>query len=168
MKYSATLDLKAKLITGFVAVLFAAITIYNSTLINFNKKDMTFNIVLLLATIFIVLVFVFCYAYRPIGYIVNGTSVTVKRPVSDIVIAFDTINDVFLPAPESMRWTIRTFGNGGLFGYFGWFSNCTYGAMTWYATRTENYLIIVTRDNKKIVLTPDDTGMITEIQTAKV
>lgn len=32
--------------------------------------------------------------------------------------------------------------------------------MTWYATRTNNYVMIVTEDNKKIVLTPDDMQMI--------
>ena len=36
--------------------------------------------------------------------------------------------------------------------------------MTWYATRRNNYLIIETDDNEKIVLTPDDTKMIDEIK----
>ena len=63
-----------------------------------------------------------------------------------------------------MKWTIRTFGVGGLFGYYGKFRNKTFGNMTWFATQQKNYLIFETTNNQKIVLTPDDTDMIKEIQ----
>lgn len=63
-----------------------------------------------------------------------------------------------------MKWTIRTFGNGGLFGYFGKFYNAAFGKMTWYATRRNNYLVLSTSENGKIVLTPDNLEMAKEIE----
>jgi len=35
--------------------------------------------------------------------------------------------------------------------------------MTWYATRSSNYLMLVTKNDKEIVITPDDTEMLDEI-----
>ncbi len=164
MQYKATLDLKSKIITGFVAVLFLAIIVYNFKLTDFKAEDPTRTTVLVLTTVLLVSIFIFCYLYRPLRYVVDNKKVIIKRPIKDLIINIDNIKDAFLPTKESMKWTFRTFGNGGLFGYFGSFRNGTYGGMTWYATKTSNYLIIVTKDNDKIVLTPDDTGMINEIK----
>lgn len=163
MEYKATLDLKAKIITGFVAVLFFGITVYNINLIGINADDPTQTTILVLTTVLIISIFLFCFLYRPLRYVVGYDKVIVKRPIKDFTIEVNNIKDAFLPSKESMKWTIRIFGNGGLFGYFGSFRNGTYGGMTWYATRTSNYLIIVTKDNDKIVLTPDETAMVNEI-----
>ena len=56
---------------------------------------------------------------------------------------------------NDMGLTIRTFGVGGLFGYFGKFFNSKIGRLTMYGTRRNNTVLIET-DNKKIILTPDD------------
>jgi len=81
-----------------------------------------------------------------------------------MVIPLENVKDVFVATRESMKWTIRTFGNGGLFGYFGKFRNGNYGNMTWYATRSNNYVMIITASDKKIVLTPDEVSMVDEIR----
>ena len=57
---------------------------------------------------------------------------------------------------ETMKWTVRTFGVGGLFGYFGKFANRALGSMTLYATRRNNYVLIITTDERKIIITPDE------------
>lgn len=57
---------------------------------------------------------------------------------------------------DALYWSIRTFGVGGLFGYFGKFANAKLGNMTWYATRRDKTVLIKTAGNKKIILTPDD------------
>jgi hypothetical protein len=36
--------------------------------------------------------------------------------------------------------------------------------MTWCATKRDNYILLETIDNKKNILTPDDTTMVTEIK----
>ncbi len=62
-----------------------------------------------------------------------------------------------------MQWTERAGGNGGIFGFYGEFKN-GYGDMTWYATKSNNYLMIETFQGDKIVLTPNDKAMVKEIR----
>ncbi len=165
MEYKATLDLKAKIITGCCAVIFIAMTIYNLNQIDFTSGNAGKPLALLFTTVLVVSVLIICYLLRPLAYVVTNKQVIVRRPIRDRIIERADIKRVLLPTPESMSWTIRTFGNGGLFGYFGSFNNRAYGGMTWYATRTNNYVMIITHDHDKIVLTPDDTGMINDLNT---
>lgn len=57
---------------------------------------------------------------------------------------------------DDLKWSIRTFGNGGVFGYYGKFFNNSFGSMTWFATRRENFVMLILKDGRKIVVTPDD------------
>lgn len=166
MEYKATLDLKAKIVTGCCAVILLVLTVYNIGRIDFNAIQSGVSLALLLTVVLVVSIIIICYLLRPLRYEITDSAVIVKRPIGDRIIKRADIKRVLLPTSESMRWTIRTFGNGGLFGYFGRFNNKAYGGMTWYATRTSNYVMIVTHDNDKIILTPDDTGMINTLNSA--
>ena len=57
---------------------------------------------------------------------------------------------------KDIRNCVRTFGVGGLFGYYGCFANFTFGSMTWYATRKDKAVLITTNTNKKVLVTPND------------
>lgn len=76
--------------------------------------------------------------------------------LKDVVIERNDIADIRQLAPEQLSGSIRTFGVGGLFGYFGKFSNPKLGSMTWYATRRDKAILIITNDNKRLLLTPDE------------
>jgi hypothetical protein len=88
----------------------------------------------------------------------------IERPVGKKIFRLSDITSVEVPSKESMRWTIRTFGNGGLFGYWGKFTNKTYGNMTWYATRRSNYILIKIKE-RQIVITPDDISLAQSIRS---
>ncbi|MBS4044542.1 MAG: hypothetical protein KGZ59_12085 [Chitinophagaceae bacterium] len=76
--------------------------------------------------------------------------------MNDIKLLKSEIISVGQLEKEKLKGTIRTFGVGGLFGYFGKFYNNKIGVMTLYATRRSNYVLIKTSANKKIILTPDN------------
>jgi hypothetical protein len=57
---------------------------------------------------------------------------------------------------NDLKWSIRIFGVGGLFGYWGKFRNKKMGSMTWYATRRNNVVLVTTIHQKKIILTPNE------------
>ena len=61
---------------------------------------------------------------------------------------------------------IRTFGVGGLFGIYGKFYTNGLGNITVFGTQSKNYILIRT-NSQKIVITPDDIGIIEKIRTAK-
>lgn len=164
MEYKATLDLASKIITGIVTILFLGIIGYNIWQLDIKSGNLTHFGVTIFLTMLLVSIYGLCYLYRPIKYIVDKDKIIIKRPIKDLTLDIKRIKDAFLTKKESMRWTIRTFGNGGLFGYFGKFNNGTFGDMTWYATKRNNYTILETVDNEKIILTPDDIEMVKKIR----
>lgn len=76
--------------------------------------------------------------------------------LSDIRIERSHIKSLQLLDKKKLKGAIRTFGVGGLFGYYGKFANSTLGSMTWYATRMDKAILIETIANKKIIVTPDE------------
>jgi hypothetical protein len=164
MEYKASLDITSKIITGVITVLFLCILSFSSWMIFSAPAWGTDSWVHLGSGCLILGIYVFTYAYRPAGYVVEKNQLTVQRPYSDYHLPMQEIKNISLVNKEVMKWTIRTFGVGGLFGYFGKFANRELGSMTWYATQLKNYVLIETTDNKKIIVTPDDTGMVMEIE----
>jgi len=66
---------------------------------------------------------------------------------------------------DTMRELERIGGNGGLFGFFGEFKT-RFGRTIFYATRLNNYVMIVTADSRKIVLTPDKMALYSDLKNA--
>jgi len=164
MKYNSSLGTTARIITAMATVLFATIAVFAIK----GTWGADKGVIAMAQSIFMILlllaIYVFCYLYRSLGYFVDRESITIYRPIKNVKIPLDEVMEVFQATPESMKWSMRTFGNGGLFGFYGKFWNKKYGNMTWYATRKDNLIVIVTREGKKIVLTPDQISMLDEIQ----
>ena len=165
MVYKATLDKTSKIITGLAIVLFLAVIIFNFQAIDFESNIWFHYGANFFSLTLLVLVYSAFYLFRPIEYIVDKEKITIKRPLRDITLTIKDIKNVYMTKKDTMKRSVRTFGNGGLFGYYGKFRNEAFGNMTWYATKRYNYLILETNDNQRIVLTPDDIRMVDELQT---
>ena len=63
--------------------------------------------------------------------------------------------------PDAMRWSLRLFGDGGLFGYFGWFWNRKLGTYRAYGTNPKN-TVVIKLTNRTIVVTPHDPARFVE------
>ncbi len=165
MEYKASLDQASKIITGLITVLFFGITSWNLWLMYTSFDNLVHFGSNIASVILILSIYLFCYLFRPVRYVVDKNRLTIKRPLKDYHLNLNKIKNVTLASNKSMKWTARKFGVGGLFGYFGKFSNQTYGNMTWYATQRKNYLVLETSSNRKIVLTPDNMDMVKELDT---
>ncbi len=106
--------------------------------------------------IFILATYVLCYGLSPKSYEINENSLIIKRPFKDVIIERSQIASATPVESSKLRWAVRTFGVGGLFGYFGKFWNREFGDMTWYATQRSHTVLIITNSQQKIILTPDD------------
>ncbi len=165
MEYKASLDQGAKIITGLISVLFLSIATWNVWLI-YSGSDSTVQFAgNTIPVILMLVIYAFCYLFRPVCYVVGKTGLTIKRPLKDYHLEVNKIKNVYLTDKETMTWTIRTFGVAGLFGYYGKFRNKKFGNMTWFATKRNNYLVLETTNNRKIVLTPDNMEMAKELYT---
>jgi hypothetical protein len=151
MTYKTSLDNLAKGITIGVTILFVAILIGQFSII----KD-TGWAVPIITTVTLFLIYFISFAFSPINYEVSAQHLSIHRLLIDVNIDRNQIKSVELLDKEKLGWVFRTFGVGGLFGYYGKFANTKLGSMTWYATRRNKTVLIVTLDNKKIILTPDE------------
>ncbi len=88
------------------------------------------------------------------GYRVQGQTLYVQRLGWQTAIALDELQSAE-PLPAAMKGSIRTFGNGGLFGFVGRFRNATLGPYSAYATDL-NRTVVLTFPNRKIVLSPEE------------
>jgi PH (Pleckstrin Homology) domain-containing protein len=150
-KYKTSLDNPAKVITIGVTIFFAFIIVGQYSLI----KDAG-RAVPIYTTTALLLIYFIAFVFRPINYNITNDKIIVHRLFMDVKIDRAQIKSVQLLDKGKIDWSIRTFGVGGLFGYFGKFANTKLGSMTWYATRRNRAVLVRTINDKKIILTPND------------
>jgi hypothetical protein len=152
MTYKASLDKITKVMTIIVTVLMVGAMF--SPAFSPEKAGKVMPFVL---SGFIIISYLLAYLFRPLRYSVSGDKLTIHRPIGNVVINKSDIEQVVALSSDDLKMTIRTFGVGGLFGFYGWFYNTRLGKMTWYATRRTDAVLVKTKASKKIVLTPDET-----------
>jgi len=150
MIYKASMDTMAKVGTVAVTVLFAAI-IYNLLQGVTDGNGPLYTITLIILGYFIT------YIYRPMGYTLTEKELVIKRPIGNVKIPRVSIAEVTPVRRGKIAWAIRTFGVGGVFGYYGSFYNFSIGRMTWYMTNLNNALLIKTSSGRKILISPDES-----------
>lgn len=151
MKFSASLDKLANLVTVIITIVFASLMIFQLLLLINSVHIISFFTILLLGVIYLLV-----FLYRPLYYCKTNEFLIIHRPIKDVKIILRDIKSVELLDKERLEGTIRTFAVGGLFGYWGKFTNSKIGVMTWYATRRDHPILITTISEKKILLTPDE------------
>jgi len=151
MTYKTSLDKTATAITIGVTILFAIIIGGQYVFI----RDVGRAIPIYTTTACLVIYFI-AFAFRPIDYVVTKKEIIVRRPILNVHIKRTDIKSTELIERNKITGSIRTFGVGGLFGYYGNFANFSLGRMTWYATRKDKPVLVKTIDNKNIIFTPND------------
>lgn len=152
MTFSTSLDKLAKGVTIGITILFGSIIMMALySVLNDEEKNIPAYI-----SIGLLLIYFFAYAFRPGNYTLTNDKLIVHRPLTNMSINRTDIKSVEQIDKEKLEQTFRTFGVGGLFGYYGKFANKKLGSMTWYATRRDKAVLMTTIDNKKIILTPDN------------
>jgi hypothetical protein len=149
--FSVSMDSFAKNITSILPFIILVLV-----LIPLNSKNEIDIIESILPLALVFLVYLFCFLYRPIDYRTTDNKLIINRLIKKVILDKSEVLNVELLTNEDLKWTIRTFGVGGLFGYFGKFRNSKIGNMTWYATRRNNAILINLKDGQRIVITPDN------------
>ncbi len=151
MIYAASLDELARRITLGITLLFAAIVAIQFLTVHNNSL-----IIPILSVGFFTAILFIAYALRPVNYELTDGALIINRPIKAVTFLRSHMMHVELIDAKSFNNVVRTFGVGGLFGYFGKFYNRQYGKMTWYATQRNNFVLITTDNDDKIVITPDE------------
>ena len=94
----------------------------------------------------------YCEGYSPQRLEVSQSRITILRRYDSVTILRSTVLDITPISRKDMSWTIAQGGCGGLFGYFGNFSNRRLGHFTMYATSFDNLCLIRTADGRRVVI----------------
>lgn len=164
MQYKASLDTLAKVMTLGVFILFIAIGQMSVRGLLSANGDMTLILVHSSVLLLFVAILLGCWLYAPQSYTVDSTDLTINRPISKVKIKRADISQVRTVANGEMSGSIRTFGNGGLFGFYGKYYNSKIGHMTLYTTQTKNRVLIITKQGRKIIISPDDTSIVEKLK----
>ncbi len=151
MNFKASLDRTTKIIT--VALIIVMLAIPLSIFLTLEESE---SYGVLVVPILMLVVLGVIVEYRITAYKVTSDGIIICRPAENVVIKSGEVSKVELLSREKLKRSIRTFGVGGFFGYFGSFYNKQLGAMTWYLTRRDRLVLIETNSGKKIVLSPDE------------
>ena len=134
-----------------IVLVFLVVFIFKLIKDNFEKEDIMLPIFVLV----ILAILNYSYGERILGYDVTTEGVKIVKGNNTELIRKDRIIEVKLIDKSDLKFSVRTFGVGGVFSYSGTFSNKKLGSMTWYLTRKDSLVMLVTKMDK-IVLSPDN------------
>ncbi len=156
--FEAKLDTVSKIITSLLLPIFTIFPFYLYFVLN-NAKDHSFLNWYVAIAIFLIAISVYLYSYWVQGYqLENGKIIINHKHLKDTIIAMDTIKTVTIYTKKEMGLLLRYWGNGGLFGYTGFFVNKTLGRMQWYGTQMQEAVFLQLASGKTIVVTPLDAS----------
>ncbi len=157
MVFKASLDSFTNITTAVISFILAGILFL--PIVFKSENILNYPYILL----FIILpIYFFSFAFRPIKYEITDGKVIINRMLANIKISFSDIKEIHQINNLSIFSTVRIFASGGFFGYFGIFWNLKYGRMNFYATRRNNALMIISNENVKFVITPNEPNVFLE------
>ena len=140
MRFQASYDTTTKLISAAVFIMFLGIAVDTSSLI---------------AEGILAVIFLAAYAWSPTSYEITDGNVVIRRLIGNIRIPVAGIREVRIATRDDLSSSMRVFGSGGLFGYYGLFRNSTLGESNWYVTDRGN-AVVLSGDSGIAIVSPDD------------
>lgn len=106
--------------------------------------------------LFVIIGFAAFYVASIQAVVVTDSAVIVERKVGERVYPLREIGEV-RPITDELDYSLRLFGNGGVFGYMGWFRSRALGTYQANANRRDSRILLTFKDNKKLVLSADQS-----------
>lgn len=119
----------------------------------FKEVPVHFKLIIGLVLIATILI---SWGFSTTGYKIFGNELNIKRPFGNKSFDVRDIKTAEKITRSELQFSIRKFGNGGFFGYYGKYWNKKFGSMSWFATNLNNAILMTFIGGKKIVLTPDE------------
>ena len=161
-EYTCSLDSMAKYGGPGLILAIILLTLVTTLFVSTTTTDNKVIYIQFITPIILIILFIAMYLLKTLSVSVADDSITINRKIKPVVIEFSEIASI--RRVDDMKFAMRTFGNGGLFGYTGMYYKKGIGSMTWYCTQRQNYILIEKTGGKKLVVTPDDAdGFMQEI-----
>ena len=152
MEFNAPLDLKSKIITAGVFALFLGITV--STVFGVrNYANFTGSAILCVLILL-------TYLFSTYKYVVTDTELIIKQRIREKKIPIKDIAEI--QVNPILGGTMRVFGVGGLFGYYGTYSSQSFGYITLFTTQTKDQVYIRTKAGHNFLISPENAFMLVD------
>jgi hypothetical protein len=146
MKQKIAFDLTTKIISAVVIAIPFVMIIVQCFMVNDN------NVILTLTSFFLFITYLVAWLLHPTSYEITNENLLIHRPLHAIKISLASIKNIERTEPG---YSMRIFGSGGLFGYFGLFSSNKLGRHHRYTGNNEN-LVLLNTGKKKYLLSIHD------------
>jgi len=110
----------------------------------------------ILSAVTIILILAVCYIYSTRGYHLTEEKLIIQRIGPNVEINCKKITDIVLIENISDYGSVLRLGNGGLFGYFGYFRSDKLGNFKAYCKAFKGAVMVSTADGRKALLSPED------------
>jgi hypothetical protein len=140
MSFKASYDTTTKVISAAIFILFLMIAADTKSLVSEG---------------IFALLFAAAYAWSPTGYEIAEGQVVIRRWIGNVRIPVNGIREIRLATRDDLSGSMRLFGSGGLFGYYGLFRNSKLGAGNWYVTDRSRSVVLV-GDSGTAIVSPDN------------
>ena len=87
----------------------------------------------------------------PRHLLIDDKSIVITHPIGQTVILKSDITDIRAVERSEIRGSLRLFGSGGFFGWFGIFRNSKFGTYRLYCGQLENLYLVKTTTKKNII-----------------
>ncbi|GAB4030072.1 MAG: hypothetical protein Fur0012_05380 [Elusimicrobiota bacterium] len=95
------------------------------------------------------------WLFSPVSYQITETKLKILRPIKDIEIDLGEISEIKKTDRASLKGTVRLFGSGGLYGFFGLFYKKGLGKFYAYCTNSSDLVLI--KAGKIFLISPSHT-----------
>jgi len=113
-----------------------------------------------------VAVIALAHAYSPRSFEISDGTFRVKRLIGDVVFPLTSLRFVRDANPADFRGSVRLWGSGGLFGYYGLFWSKALGKSKWYVTDRSKAVVVTDGDQTVLVSPEDHDGFVAAMQRA--
>lgn len=144
MKFENRLDKLSKTVTWITAILLTVPCL----IVLFEEPAVASILCILFPAIFLI-----SWGLHPQYYLVENGKLIIVRPFSKLELRLQDFNKIEPVDKAITRGSIRLFGSGGFFGFFGLFHNKTLGRYRMYVT-DRNKLILLRGDKDCRLISP--------------
>lgn len=95
------------------------------------------------------------WAFSNRGYSVEDGVLIIRTPFGNVRVPLDAAFSVRLASDDDLRGSLRLFGSGGFFGYYGLYRTTSLGRCNWYVTDRSRMVVLKTA-GRTLVLSPAD------------
>jgi hypothetical protein len=157
-KCRSSMDKKTRIKTLFVFLLIAIVI---GVLFFVSTNDKLFIVVTISLLTIYISALIFGLYKTPAAYMLSDTALIIISRFSQTSINIEDIRNVKIMDSDDKQGLVRTFGAEGVIGNIGYYSSIKHKKMFVLTSRDTNWIMIETKDNKKVVISPDNLDLVT-------